>query len=50
MRGLTAAAAGQGAAAGVLGATEGRALYETTGWRTVAPLTGAVRGPDSSGT
>ncbi|MFF3678809.1 GNAT family N-acetyltransferase [Streptomyces sp. NPDC002120] len=51
MRGLTAAAAGQGATAGVLGATpEGRALYETMGWRTVAPLTGAMRGPDPSGT
>ncbi|MEU9080948.1 GNAT family N-acetyltransferase [Streptomyces sp. NPDC048357] len=48
---LTAAAAGQGATAGVLGATpEGRALYETMGWRTVAPLTGALRGPDPSGT
>ncbi|MER6201245.1 GNAT family N-acetyltransferase [Streptomyces sp. NPDC001586] len=46
---LTAAAAGQGATAGVLGATpEGRALYETMGWRTVAPLTGALRGPDPS--
>ncbi|MFE2283828.1 GNAT family N-acetyltransferase [Streptomyces sp. NPDC059443] len=45
MRSLTAAAAGQGATAGVLGATpEGRALYETMGWRTLAPLTGAMRG------
>ncbi|MFD8891501.1 GNAT family N-acetyltransferase [Streptomyces sp. NPDC059558] len=48
---LTAAAAEQGATAGVLGATpDGRALYETMGWRTLAPLTGAVRGPDSSDT
>jgi GNAT superfamily N-acetyltransferase len=47
MRRLAAAAAEQGATAGVLGATpEGRALYETTGWRVLAPLTGAVRGPD----
>ncbi|MET9597598.1 GNAT family N-acetyltransferase [Streptomyces sp. NPDC006459] len=48
---LTAAAAEQGATAGVLGATpDGRALYETMGWRTLAPLTGAVRGPGSSDT
>ncbi|OKI57776.1 GNAT family N-acetyltransferase [Streptomyces sp. MJM1172] len=47
MRGLTEAAAAQGATAGVLGATpEGRALYETTGWRVLAPLTSALRGPD----
>ena len=40
-------AAGQGAAVGVLGATlEGRGLYETVGWRVLAPLTSAVRGPD----
>lgn len=51
MRSLTAAAAEQGATAGVLGATtEGRALYETMGWRTLAPLTGAMRGPDPSDT
>ncbi|MFD9409762.1 GNAT family N-acetyltransferase [Streptomyces sp. NPDC059989] len=51
MHRLTAAAAGQGATAGVLGATpEGRTLYETMGWRTLAPLTGAMRGPDSSET
>ncbi|MFE2474949.1 GNAT family N-acetyltransferase [Streptomyces sp. NPDC059389] len=44
---LTEAAAEQGATAGVLGATpEGRALYETTGWRVLAPLTSALRGPD----
>ncbi|MFF4098860.1 GNAT family N-acetyltransferase [Streptomyces sp. NPDC001903] len=48
MRNLTAAAAEQGAAKGVLGATpEGRALYETLGWRELAPLTSAVRGPGS---
>ncbi|WP_322869633.1 GNAT family N-acetyltransferase [Streptomyces goshikiensis] len=47
MHGLTEAAAAQGATAGVLGATpEGRALYETTGWRVLAPLTSALRGPD----
>jgi GNAT superfamily N-acetyltransferase len=47
MASLADAAAGQGAAVGVLGATpEGRALYETVGWRVLAPLTGAVRGPD----
>ncbi|MDX3539178.1 GNAT family N-acetyltransferase [Streptomyces sp. MB09-01] len=48
---LTAAAAEQGATAGVLGATpEGRALYETMGWRALAPLTGAMRGPDPAET
>ncbi|MFE2550178.1 GNAT family N-acetyltransferase [Streptomyces sp. NPDC059355] len=48
---LTEAAAQQGATAGVLGATpEGRALYETTGWRVLAPLTSALRGPDPVGT
>ncbi|MFG2296423.1 GNAT family N-acetyltransferase [Streptomyces sp. NPDC048603] len=42
---LSEAATEQGATAGVLGATpEGRALYESTGWRVLAPLTGAVRG------
>lgn len=51
MRRLTAAAAEQGATAGVLGATpEGRALYETMGWRELAPLTGAMRGPGPSET
>ncbi|WP_344399963.1 GNAT family N-acetyltransferase [Streptomyces longisporus] len=51
MHRLTDAAAEQGATAGVLGATpEGRALYETTGWRVVAPLTGALRGPDPADT
>ncbi|MGW2379736.1 GNAT family N-acetyltransferase [Streptomyces sp. NPDC001658] len=41
---LADAAAGQGATAGVLGATpEGRALYERLGWRVLSPLTGAVR-------
>jgi len=44
---LASAAAGQGAALGVLGATlQGRALYERLGWRVLAPLTSAVRGPD----
>ncbi|WP_374222937.1 GNAT family N-acetyltransferase [Streptomyces sp. MBT65] len=43
---LASAAAEQGPAVGVLGATlEGRALYETVGWRVLAPLTSAVRGP-----
>lgn len=46
MDALATAAVHQGAAVGVLGATpEGRALYETLGWRVVAPLTGAVPGP-----
>ncbi|MER6779487.1 MULTISPECIES: GNAT family N-acetyltransferase [unclassified Streptomyces] len=48
---LTEAAAEHGATAGVLGATpEGRALYEATGWRVLAPLTSALRGPDPAGT
>ncbi|MDV9176938.1 GNAT family N-acetyltransferase [Streptomyces sp. W16] len=43
---LADAAAGQAATVGVLGATlEGRALYERVGWRVLAPLTSAVRGP-----
>ncbi|MFJ7146993.1 GNAT family N-acetyltransferase [Streptomyces sp. NPDC100445] len=47
MHTLTHVAAQQGAEAGVLGATpDGRALYETMGWRVLAPLTGALRGPD----
>jgi GNAT superfamily N-acetyltransferase len=51
MRVLTEAASEQGATAGVLGATrEGRALYETMGWRVLAPLTGAMRGPDAADT
>ncbi|MGY4394560.1 GNAT family N-acetyltransferase [Streptomyces virginiae] len=51
MHSLTAAAAEQGATAGVLGATpEGRALYERTGWRVLAPLTSALRGPDPTDT
>lgn len=46
MRTLTNAAADAGATGGVLGATpDGRALYETVGWREVAPLTGAMSGP-----
>ncbi|MEV6001445.1 GNAT family N-acetyltransferase [Streptomyces griseomycini] len=51
MRVLIEAASEQGATAGLLGATrEGRALYETMGWRVLAPLTGAVRGPDTADT
>ncbi|WP_406449056.1 GNAT family N-acetyltransferase [Streptomyces sp. NBC_01622] len=47
MAALADVAAGQGAAVGVLGATpDGRALYERIGWRVLAPLTSAVRGPD----
>ncbi|MFJ5263954.1 GNAT family N-acetyltransferase [Streptomyces sp. NPDC088387] len=42
MRTLHRAAAGQGAHTAVLGGTpEGRALYESLGWRVVAPLTSA---------
>ncbi|MGE7386909.1 GNAT family N-acetyltransferase [Streptomyces sp. NPDC004126] len=44
MHALTDATADRGATEGVLVATpEGRALYETAGWRVLAPLTGAVR-------
>ncbi|AEW98933.1 GNAT family N-acetyltransferase [Streptantibioticus cattleyicolor] len=44
MRTLANAAAETGATTGVLGATRaGRALYETLGWHTDAPLTGLVR-------
>ncbi|CAM5537267.1 hypothetical protein GCM10010261_02860 [Streptomyces pilosus] len=44
MRTLAGAAASQGATEGTLVATpEGQILYETTGWRTLTPLTGAVR-------
>ncbi|MFC5635117.1 GNAT family N-acetyltransferase [Streptomyces bullii] len=43
MRTLQRAAAEQGAETGVLAGTEaGRALYETLGWRVVAPLTSAT--------
>ncbi|MFB7781266.1 GNAT family N-acetyltransferase [Streptomyces vinaceus] len=50
MRELMEAGRAQGAAACVLGATpEGRALYEATGWRVLAPLTSALRGPDPVG-
>ncbi|MDO0924300.1 hypothetical protein QQY24_02315 [Streptomyces sp. TG1A-8] len=42
-RALTGAAADRGAVAAVLGAApEGRALYESAGWRVPAPLTGGV--------
>ncbi|WEO97433.1 GNAT family N-acetyltransferase [Streptomyces sp. FXJ1.172] len=41
---LAEAGAGQGARAAVLGATEeGRALYESVGWRVLAPLSAAMR-------
>ncbi|MGW6704034.1 GNAT family N-acetyltransferase [Streptomyces sp. NPDC054956] len=44
MHSLTTAAAHQGARAAVLAATpEGRALYESLGWHTLSPLTGAAR-------
>ncbi len=44
MHTLTSLAAGQGATAGVLAATEeGRALYERMGWHVLAPLTGSAR-------
>ncbi len=43
MHTLADTAVRQGAATGVLGATvEGRALYETLGWRVHAPLTGFI--------
>ncbi|MFJ7775979.1 GNAT family N-acetyltransferase [Streptomyces yangpuensis] len=42
---LTNAAVENGAATGTLGATvQGRALYETLGWKVLAPLTGYVHG------
>lgn len=44
MRTLANAAVEVGASAAVLGATiEGRALYESLGWRTDGPLTGLIR-------
>ncbi|WP_432030684.1 GNAT family N-acetyltransferase [Streptomyces sp. 1222.5] len=50
MRGLADAAAEQGATAGVLGATpDGRALYESMGWRVLAPLTSVLRVPGPTG-
>ncbi|MFI5530894.1 GNAT family N-acetyltransferase [Kitasatospora sp. NPDC051853] len=43
MAALTDAALAHGVSSGVLGATvQGRALYETLGWRALAPLTGYV--------
>ncbi|MFH8988583.1 GNAT family N-acetyltransferase [Streptomyces sp. NPDC017940] len=50
MRTLTAAAFDQGAEIGVLAGTpEGRALYESLGWRVVADLTSARRkGPEEA--
>ncbi|MET8010257.1 GNAT family N-acetyltransferase [Streptomyces sp. NPDC005271] len=48
MRTLANAGAEAGAEAAVLGATpEGRALYESLGWRTESPLTGLVRNPSA---
>ncbi|KUJ65771.1 GNAT family acetyltransferase [Streptomyces albus subsp. albus] len=44
MRALTNAAVDAGSPTAVLGATiEGRALYESLGWRTHSPLTGLIR-------
>ncbi|WP_405009407.1 GNAT family N-acetyltransferase [Kitasatospora sp. NBC_01539] len=46
MGALTDAAVRHGAATGILGATvQGRALYETLGWKVHAPLTGFVHRP-----
>ncbi|WP_127356693.1 GNAT family N-acetyltransferase [Actinacidiphila soli] len=46
MRALANAAYDAGATTGVLGATvEGRALQESLGWRTDAPLTGLLSAP-----
>ncbi|MFJ2592579.1 GNAT family N-acetyltransferase [Streptomyces erythrochromogenes] len=46
MGALTNAAVESGAATGTLGATvQGRALYETLGWKVLAPLTGFIRKP-----
>lgn len=48
MRTLANEAAGAGARAAVLGATpDGRALYESLGWRTESPLTGLIRNPSA---
>ncbi|MEU5611200.1 GNAT family N-acetyltransferase [Streptomyces sparsogenes] len=52
MRTLANAAVEVGSSAAVLGATiEGRALYESLGWRTDGPLTGLIReaSPDMPG-
>ncbi|WP_327113345.1 GNAT family N-acetyltransferase [Streptomyces sp. NBC_01341] len=50
MRTLVDAATEKGATVGLLASTaEGRALYEATGWRVVAPLANALRGPDPAG-
>ncbi|MFJ9062134.1 GNAT family N-acetyltransferase [Streptomyces sp. NPDC102409] len=47
MNTLTGTAAERGATVGLLASTtEGRALYEATGWRVAAPLANALRGPD----
>ncbi|MGW6561885.1 GNAT family N-acetyltransferase [Streptomyces hydrogenans] len=49
MAALTAAALEHGVSEGVLGATvQGRALYETLGWKVLAPLSGQVYRPVTS--
>ncbi|MEU8827675.1 GNAT family N-acetyltransferase [Streptomyces sp. NPDC048636] len=49
MRTLANEAFAAGARTAVLGATpEGRALYESLGWRTDAPLTGLIRDPSAA--
>ncbi|MGW7331387.1 GNAT family N-acetyltransferase [Streptomyces sp. NPDC054840] len=46
MAALTDAAVENGTATGILGATvQGRALYETLGWKVLAPLTGFIHKP-----
>ncbi|MFD8636325.1 GNAT family N-acetyltransferase [Streptomyces sp. NPDC059533] len=46
MAALTGAAVGSGASVGILGATvQGRALYETLGWKVLSPLNGFVYAP-----
>ncbi|WP_225821315.1 GNAT family N-acetyltransferase [Streptomyces naphthomycinicus] len=50
MHALTDTAARAGATAAVLGATpEGRGLYESMGWRVLAPLTAATRAREDDG-
>jgi GNAT superfamily N-acetyltransferase len=46
---LTNAAVENGVTTGILGAsTQGRALYETLGWKVLAPLTGFIHRPIAS--
>lgn len=46
---LSNAAVGNGATTGILGASpQGRALYETLGWKVLAPLTGFIHRPVAS--